>query len=216
MTRLAMPKKPPCAACAAAKKRIEDMPNRTHEEMCNRIDFLEQQLKKKEEAYEDMNSDKKRVYEEKWQLEKKVDEMNKQREQLDEQSRQAVQDREQAQGYVTRIKDLNQQIKDLTKQHKADIEDLEAKHHKELDEQEKRLAPKRRQIEYESDEDKDACYVCGKRHIHRTNGKRERSQRRCLDREQSKGLHAGTTYTAFKLSRTYKENKAKHQPDRST
>ena len=69
--------------------------------MCNRIDFLEQQLKKKEEAYEDMNSDKKRVYEEKWQLEKKVDEMNKQREQLDEQSRQAVQDREQAQAQLS-------------------------------------------------------------------------------------------------------------------
>ena len=184
--------------------------------MCNHIHSLEQQLKRKEAAYEDMKKDKDRVYEAKWDLEKEVDEMNKQREQLNEQSHQAVHDREQAQRYRTKIQDLNQKIQDLTKQHKADIEDLEAKHHNELDEQEKRLAPKRRQIEYESDEDKDACYVCGKRHIHRTNGKRERSQRRCLDREQSKGLHAGTTYTAFKLSRTYKENKAKHQPDRST
>ena len=178
--------------------------------MRGRIHYLEKELKKKKEDLENEKSDKARVYEAKWQLEKEVDEMNKQREQLDEQSRQAVHDREQAQGYRTRIQDLNQQIQNLTKQHKADIEKLEAEHHNELEEQEKRLAPKRRQIEYESDEDKDACYVCGKRHIHPTNRKRERSQRRCLEREQSKGLYANTTYTAFKSSRAYKENKAKH------
>ena len=78
--------------------------------MRGRIHYLEKELKKKKEDLENEKSDKARVYEAKWQLEKEVDEMNKQREQLDEQSRQAVHDREQAQGYRTRIQDLNQQI----------------------------------------------------------------------------------------------------------
>ena len=202
----------PCPACEKRSQPLQDMPNRTHEEMCDRIHYLEETLEKREAYFE---KDRERFEEEKRQLAKEVAEMNKKEvaemnkrlEQLDEQSRQ---DREQAQYYRTRTQGLLQEMKDLKKEHKAGIKKLEAEHHNELEEQEKRLAPKRRQIEYESDEDKDACYVCGKRHIHPTNRKRERSQRRCLEREQSKGLYANTTYTAFKSSRAYKENKAKH------
>ena len=54
--------KPKCPACEQLKQPLQDMPNRTPEEMRGRIHFLEKELEKRKAECQDLKSDNKHVH----------------------------------------------------------------------------------------------------------------------------------------------------------